>query len=160
MRYLVLEAGEPVGYAEVPDPDSADGTSFGDLEPLPGFERVQPVLQSAIRADLLLLERVEAARREGRLPPLPVPSGVPGQPSIIMYQVSPAELAVWGDDVHAARAARTRLRFSLVDADGRAVPTEDVRVVSRIVPGQIDPPQPPLVMVVFPSARESPEAEA
>jgi hypothetical protein len=70
------------------------------------------------------------------------------------------ELAVWGDDVHAARAARARLRFSLVDADGRAVQTEDMRVESRTFPGQIDPPQPPLIMVVFPIAGESPEAEA
>jgi hypothetical protein len=35
-----------------------------------------------------------------------------------------------------------------------------MRVESRTFPGQIDPPQPPLIMVVFPIAGESPEAEA
>jgi len=159
MRYLVLEADEPIGYAEVPDPELADRVTFGDLDPLPGFERVRPVLEAASRAELLRVERVEAARRDGRLPTLLL-AGTPGPPTIIMSKVSAAELAVWGDDVHAARAARARLKFSLVDAGGRRVPTEDLQVVARTFPGHTHPPQPPVVMVMFPIAGESPEGEA
>ena len=94
-------------------------------------------------------ERVEAARRAGRLPPEPPPPGPPGQSSVVIRGVSDAELAVWGDDVRAAWEARARLVFSLADPAGRPVPAEDVRVEARTFPGHPYPPQPPLVVVMF-----------
>jgi hypothetical protein len=156
VRYTVLEAGEPIGHVEVPEHASDDGFAFGDLESLPTFERLRPVLEAAARAQVLMWERVEAARREGRLPPAPPPA----QGVVIMGKTSEAELAVWGEDVHAARAARARLVFSLADAAGRPVPTEDVQVEARTFPGHPYPPQPPLVVVMFPVVGQPREAEA
>lgn len=152
MRYLVLETGEMIGFTELPEADPEDGVVFGDLEPLPGYEHAKPVLEAAARADVLMWQRIEAARRDGRLQAEPVPTAPSDQPMIFFRKTSQAELAVWGDDVHAAHAARARLVFSLADAAGRPVPTEDVRVEARTYPGHPRPGQPPLVMVVFPIA--------
>ena len=160
VRYLVLEAGEPIGYTELPKADPEDGVAFGDLEPLPGYERPRPVLEAAARAQVLMWERVEAARRDGRLPAEPVPADPSAQPTLVMGKVSEAELAIWGEDVHAARAARARLVFSLADDAGRPVLPEDVQVEARTYPGHPYPPQPPLVLVGFPVAGRALEAEA
>lgn len=157
VRYTVLEAGEPIGYTELPDP-APDDFVHGGLDPLPGLERIRSVLESAARAQVLMWERVEAARRDGRLPPEPPPPSA--QPTLVMGKVSDAELAVWGEDVHAARAARARLVFSLADAAGGQVLTEDVQVEARTFPGHPYAPQPPLVLVVFPDSGESLDAEA
>lgn len=135
MRYLVLQAGEPIGYTELPEPDPEDSLVFGDLEPLPGYERCRPVLEKATRANVLMWQRILAARRDGRLPAEPVPVAPDDQPMIFIRKTSKAELAIWGEDVHAARAARARLVFSLTDDAGLAVRTEDVQVEARTYAG-------------------------
>lgn len=73
VRYLVLEAGEPIGCTELPEPDPVDGVVLGDLEPLPGYERSRLVLEAATRANVLMWQRILAARRDDRLPLEPMP---------------------------------------------------------------------------------------
>jgi len=123
MRFFVLEAGDVIGYTELPEPDRDDGVAFGDLTTLPGYERCRTVLETAARANFLMWQRVLATRRDGRLPPLPVPAAPSDEPTIFISKTSEAELAIWGEDVHAARAARARLAFSLADDSGLAVST-------------------------------------
>lgn len=79
---------------------------------------------------------------------------------IFIRKNSEAEVAIWGEDAHAARAARARLVFSLADGAGRLVPTEEVHIEARTYPGHPNQGEPPLVMVVFPVAGRGLEAEA
>jgi hypothetical protein len=161
VRYLVLEAGEAIGYTELPERDPEDGVVFGDLEVLRGYERTKPVLEGATRALVLMWQRIVAARRDGRLPPETVPAAPSDQPTIFIRKTSEAELAIWGEDVHATRAARARLVFSLADGAGRPVATEDVQVEARTYGGHSKQGELPLVMVVFPVAERGlrPKAE-
>ena len=159
MRYTVLEGGEPIGGTDLPDPAPDHSYVHGELDPLPGLERIRSVLESATGAQVLIWERVEAARRSGQLPPEPPPPPPSARPPG-MGEVSDAELAVWGEDVHAARAARARLMFSLADAAGRPVSTDDVQVEACTFPGDPYPPLPPLVHVLFADSRGSLSAEA
>ena len=58
MRFFVLEAGDLIGYTELPEPDRDDGVAFGDLTTLPGYERCRTVLETAARANFLMWQRV------------------------------------------------------------------------------------------------------
>ena len=80
MRCTVKCDGETVGHVELGVPN--DGASLGQLEPLPAFERIRPILERAQRLGDEASDRLLEAMRTGTLPKPTVPD-TPGEQQIV-----------------------------------------------------------------------------
>jgi hypothetical protein len=160
VRYTVTCEAVAVGYVELPPLEAwEDGAADGTFEALPAFGPLRLRLESALRAAFLMHDRVEAARRDGRLPAQPLTASLRrGEARALIRDITPEEQEVMGADALEAVMDGARIAFHLRDADGRMLPANaEVHVMLTTLPEAPEPDRPAWVTVfVPPTDRDAP----